>query len=254
MSAQTPGPTTRDPSGAGRTTSDRGMRWWGRLLLVVLAHLGLLLALWWSWHPRAGDGTTSPGAINPLLTGIAAVLFWAVLLQVSSRIPFRVVCAVFVLIPFCTFFVQHAGSRWWTTDVMRLQGQVEVVEVDRLFAGASRLQVRDDAGTQTLAYSTIGERRTNEYSFEQVSTGDRFELITDPTGLVVPLVQPIGYRESSARPDTGLWGPVTAASVLVLELVGLGALFRERSQLQAVDDRRRTPRRRTRRRRRVSRS
>lgn len=243
MSADAPSPAT-----TARSAPDAGMRWWGRALLVLGAHLGLLLAIWWSWHPRAGDGNTSPGAINPLLTGIAAILFWAVLLQVSSRIPFRVVCAVFVLVPFCTFFVQHAGSRWWTTEVMRVAGQVEVVEVDRLVAGASRVQVRDDAGRQTLAYSTIGERRTNEYSFRQISTGERYELVTDPTGLVVPLIQPIGYRESSARPDTALWGAVTAVSVLGLEAVGLSALFRRRSQVQAVDDRRATPRRRVRRR------
>ncbi|GAA2738579.1 hypothetical protein GCM10009867_30480 [Pedococcus aerophilus] len=229
-------------------SSDTGMRCWGRALLVLLAHAALLLALWWSWHPRDGDGNTSPGAINPLLTGLAAVMFWAVLLQVSSRVPFRAVCAVFVLIPFCTFFVQHAGARWWTTDVMRSSGQVEVVEVDRLFAGASRLQVRSDDGRQTLAYSTIGERRTNEYSFQRISPGERYELVTDPTGLVVPLIQPVGYRDSAARPDTALWGSVAAASVLVLEAVSLSALVRARSQVQAVDDRRRTPRRRGRRR------
>ncbi|GAB3078937.1 hypothetical protein [Pedococcus soli] len=233
-----------------RDTTDAGMRLWARILLVVVAHLALLLAIWWSWHPRVGDGNATPGAINPLLTGIAAVLFWAVLLQVSSRIPFPVLCGLFVLVPFCTFFLQHAGARWWTTDVMRPTGQVEVTRVDRLLNGASRVEVRPTGGQgpKTVAWSTIGQRRTNEYSFARISTGEHYELVTDPTGLVVPLIQPIGYRDSAARPDTAVWGPVTAAALVVLELVSASALTRHRSQVQAVDDRRRPGRRRRRRR------
>src|SRR5690349_22858050 len=108
----------------------RGMRLWGRVLLVLAAHATLFAAIWWSLHPRVGDGNTVPGRVNLLLTAAAALVFWAVLMQVSARVPFKALCAVFVLVPFATFLVQYAGFRLWTTEVVQTRGEVVVTQSD----------------------------------------------------------------------------------------------------------------------------
>jgi hypothetical protein len=210
------------------------MRLWARIVLVVLANLALFGAIWWSWHPRPGDGNTVPGRINVPLTVLATILFLGVLLQVSAKIPFKAVCVLFVLIPFGTYLAQYAGVRVWTTEVMQNRGEVEVTQVKPLFNGPSRVWVRDAEGRELMAYSTIGTRGPNDYTYATIEEGQRFELTTDPTRLAVNRLQPVGYHPADHR--SAAWGATALASVALLELCALSALTRRRSQIEAVDD------------------
>jgi hypothetical protein len=210
------------------------MRLWARVVLVALANLALLAAIWWSWHPRVGDGNTVPGRINVPLTVLATVLFLGVLLQVSAKIPFTVFCVAFVLVPCAVYLSQYAGVRVWTTEVMQNRGEVEVTQVERLFNGPSRVMVRDHDDRELVAYSTIGTRGPNDYTYDTITAGQRFELTSDPTGLAVNRLQPVGY--DPADHGSGLWTATTLASLGLLELCALSALTRRRSQIAAVDD------------------
>lgn len=225
-----------DPAVDPAEKSYRGMRLWGRVLLVLAAHATLFAAIWWSLHPRVGDGNTVPGRVNLLLTAAATLVFWAVVMQVSARVPFKALCAVFVLVPFATFLVQYAGFRLWTTEVVQTRGEVVVTQSDRLFNGSSRVRVRDDHGVGTTAWSTLGRRNVNDYSFATIAVGDRYLLTTDPTGLQVPMIQPLGYDPADHRDDAWRWSALAALPVLVTEAACVSALTRRRSQLEAMDD------------------
>lgn len=214
----------------------RGMRLWGRVLLVLAAHATLFAAIWWSLHPRVGDHNTVPGRINLLLTAAASVVFWLVLLQVSSKVPFKALCTLFLLVPFATFLVQYAGFRLWTTEVVQSRGEVVVTQSDRLFNGSSRVRVRDAEGVETTAWSTIGERGVNDYTFATIAVGQRYLLTEDPTGLSVPRIQPLGYDPADYRDDAWRWSAVALLPVLLTEAACVSALTRRRSQLEAMDD------------------
>ena len=214
----------------------RGMRLWGRVLLVLVAHATLFAAVWWALHPRVGDGNTVPGRVNLLLTAAACVVFWLVLLQVSSKVPFKALCALFLVVPFATFLVQYAGFRLWTTEVVQTRGEVVVTQADRLFNGSSRVRVRDDHGAETTAWSTIGRRNVNDYDFATIAPGQRYLLTEDPTGLQVPEIQPLGYDPADYRGDALRWSALALLPVLLTEAACVSALTRRRSQLEAMDD------------------
>jgi len=229
-------PTGATPSADGGAKPYRGMRLWGRVVLVLVAHATLFAAVWWSLHPRVGDGNTVPGRINLLLTALATVVFWLVLMQVSSTVPFKALCALFVLVPFATFLGQYAGFRLWTTEVVQTRGEVVVTQSDRLFNGSSRVRVRDDRGVETTAWSTLGRRGPNDYAFATIEVGDRYVLTTDPTGLQVPRLQGLGYDPADYRGDAWRWSALAALPVLLTEAACVSALTRRRSQLEAMDD------------------
>ena len=212
------------------------MRLWGRALLVVVAHLLLLGAVWWSWHPRLGDHNATPGLYPKTLGMAVAVAFWLVLLQVTDRIPFKVLCAMFLLVPFATFFVQDAGYRVWTTAVMQPTSTVTVTQADRLFNGGYRVRVTGVGTGETVAYSTLGRRGPNYYQYSVVEPGQKADVITDPTGLSVPLLRPQGWAGSPDSRTSPLWASVTLVSLAYLELICFSALTRRRSQVMAVDD------------------
>ena len=228
--------TTTAKSGARTGRSEDGMRLWGRVLLVVVAHLVLLAAVWWSWHPRLGDHNTTPGMYPKTLGMAVAVAFWLVLLQVTDRIPFKALCAMFLLVPFATFFVQDAGYRVWTTAVMQPTSNVTVTQAEHLFNGGYRVRVTGAGRGQTVAYSTLGRRTPNYYQYSVVRPGQKADLITDPTGLSVPMLRPQGWAGSADSRTSPLWASVTLASLAYLELICLSALTRRRSQVMAVDD------------------
>ena len=200
----------------------------------MLANLMLFAAVWWSWHPRAADGNTVPGRINVPLTGLSTILFWGVLLQVSAKVPFKAVCALFILIPFGIYLAQYAGVRVWTTEVMQNRGEVVVVRVERLSNGPSRVWVRVGDDREVMAYSTLGTLGPNDYTYATIERGQRFELTTDPTGLAVNRLQPVGYDPADHR--STVWNATAAAALALLELSALSALTRRRSQIAAVDD------------------
>ena len=214
----------------------RGMRLWGRVLLVLAAHATLFAAIWWAVHPRVGDHNTIPGRINLLLTAAASLVFWLVLLQVSSKVPFKALCAMFLVVPFATFLVQYAGFRLWMTDVVQTRGEVVVTQADRLFNGSSRVRVRDAEGVEPTAWSTLGRRGVNDYAFDTIAVGQRYLLTVDPTGLFVPKIQPLGYDPADYRDDALRWSAVALLPVLLTEAACVSALTRRRSQLEAMDD------------------
>jgi hypothetical protein len=212
------------------------MRWWGRVLLVLVAHLVLLACVWWSWHPRVGDHNTTPGLYPKTLgMGVAAV-FLLVLLQVTDKIPFKVLCAMFLLVPFATFYLQYGGYRVWTTAVMQPTSDVTVTQAERLFNGGYRVRVTGAGPGETVAYSTIGRRTITNYEYAPIRPGQTVDLVTDPTGLSVPLLRPQGWAGSPDSHTSPLWTTVTLASLAYLELLCLSALTRRRSQIMAVDD------------------
>lgn len=212
------------------------MRLWGRVLLVVVAHLLLLAAVWWSWHPRLGDHNTTPGMYPKTLGMAVACGFLLVLLQVTDRIPFTGLCAMFLLVPFATFFVQYAGYRVWTTAVMEPTSNVTVTQSEHLFNGGYRVRVTGADPGETVAYSTLGQRTPNYYQYSVVRPGQKADLITDPTGLSVPMLRPQGWAGSPDSRTSPLWASVSLVSLAYLELICFSALTRRRSQIMAVDD------------------
>lgn len=212
------------------------MRLWGRVLLVLVAHLLLLAAVWWSWHPRLGDHNTTPG-LYPKTFGMAVACgFLLVLLQVTDKIPFKGLCAMFLLVPFATFFLQYGGYHVWTTAVMQPTSNVTVTRTEHLFNGGYRVRVSGAGPDETVAYSTLGRRTTTGYVFAHIDIGDTVDLITDPTGLSVPLLRPSGWAGSEDSRTSPVWAAVTLGSLAYLELICLSALTRRRSQIMAVDD------------------
>ncbi|HET8765772.1 MAG TPA: hypothetical protein VFM86_00450 [Pedococcus sp.] len=226
--------TAKSKARAGRR--DDGMRLWGRVLLVLVAHLVLLAAVWWSWHPRVGDHNTTPG-MYPRTFGMAVACgFLLVLLQVTDKIPFKGLCAMFLLVPFATFFVQYGGYKVWTTTVMQLTSSVTVTQAEHLFNGGYRVRVTGAGTGETVAYSTLGRRTTTGNVFTPIRVGDTMDVITDPTGLAVPMLVPQGWAGSPSSRTSPLWAGVTLVSAVYLELICLSALTRRRSQIMAVDD------------------
>jgi hypothetical protein len=226
--------TARSTARAGRRGD--GMRLWGRVLLVLVAHGLLLAAVWWSWHLRPGDHGTTPG-VYPKTFGLAVACgFLLVLLQVTDRIPFKGLCAMFLLVPFATFFLQYGGYRVWTTAVMQPTSGVTVTQAERLFDGGYRVRVTGVGTGETVAYSTLGSRGPNDYRYSVVRPGQKADLITDPTGLSVSLLRPQGWAGSPDSRTSPLWASVTLVSLAYLELICFSALTRRRSQVMAVDD------------------
>ena len=228
--------TTTAKSGTRTNRREDGMRLWGRVLLVLVAHLVLFAAVWWSWHPRLGDHNTTPGMYPKNWALFVAGAFCLVLLQVTDRIPFKGLCAMFLLVPFATFFVQYAGYRVWTTAVMEPTSNVTVTQTEHLFNGGYRVRVTGAGPGETVAYSTLGRRTTTGNVFAPIRVGDTMDLITDPTGLAVPMLQPQGWAGSPYSRTSPLWAGVTLLSAAYLELICLSALTRRRSQIMAVDD------------------
>lgn len=213
-----------------------GMRLPGRILLVLTAHLAVLAAVWWSWHPRAGDSNPVPGLYPKTLGSLAMAAFILVLLQVTARVPFRAFCTLFVLVPFAVFFLQFAGYRVWTTAVMDGRQDVTVTRTQHLRDGGYRLWVTGaDGPGETLAYSTLGRRTTTNYEFAPIHPGQHLDLLTDPTGLSVPLARPTGHVGSAADHTSPVWATVTGTCAVFLELLCVSALTRRRSQIMAVD-------------------
>jgi hypothetical protein len=212
------------------------MRWWGRVLLVLAAHLVLFGAVWWSWHPRVGDHNTLPGAYPKTLGMAVACGFLLVLLQVTDRISFKGLCALFLLVPFATFFLQYGGYKVWRTAVMQPTSNVTVTQAEHLFNGGYRVRVTGAGPGETVAYSTLGRRTTTGDVFTRIRVGDTMDLLTDPTGLAVPLLAPPGWAGSPSSRTSPLWAGATLVSAVYLELICLSALTRRRSQIMAVDD------------------
>ncbi|GAB3447961.1 hypothetical protein GCM10027517_32440 [Phycicoccus ginsengisoli] len=226
--------TAKSKARAGRR--EDGMRWWGRVLLVLVAHLVLLACVWWSWHPRLGDHNTTPG-LYPKTFGMAVACgFLLVLLQVTDKISFKGLCAMFLLVPFATFFLQYGGYHVWTTAVMQPTSDVTVTRAEHLFNGGYRVRVTGAGPGETVAYSTLGRRTTTTYEFDRILPGQTVDLITDPTGLSVPMLRPQGWAGSADSQTSAVWATVTLASLAYLELICLSALTRRRSQIMAVDD------------------
>ena len=202
-----------------------GMRFSRRLVLVALTVIAFLLTLWTSLRPNLDDGWLAIGLPNPL-AGIAwFILFVALLLQVTSRLP------AFALGISWLFF--WPTPLYASTGVMALHGQFVMDRVDATITATEQGRARGPVpvtftfkdGTSEQGISTLSERATSEYQYVVPRVGTKVAALRDPSGWLP--ARTAGERIGPTR--SLLLALPGALGVVVLAGAAFSALTRRRS-------------------------
>ncbi|MGZ4601459.1 hypothetical protein [Oryzihumus sp.] len=224
------------------------LRFGYRLALVLAFHLVVAAGAWWALNPDLDSRMAAPGALPMLAGTTAGLIFIAISLNVSSRVPLSGAVATFIAcVGALVGLIPMVESVYASTSMTRVDGAtvVKAVEQD---VGMQQVDYRLPDGTVERGYFIKRSRswwRIRSYRRAHPSwswtSGVRGPFDTVRPGATLPvLVDPTGHAYARNADANGnhttelVYLGTVAPAWLVLEATCASALVRRRSVAEVL--------------------
>ncbi|GAA1238485.1 hypothetical protein [Oryzihumus leptocrescens] len=232
-----------------RSERPRGsLRFRYRLALVIAFHLVVAAGVWWALNPDLDSRSAAPGGLPVFPEIIAGLIFIAVSLNVSSRVPlWGAVAAFIVCVGALLGLVPAVESVYANTAMTRVEGATVVKTVEQDI-GMQQVDYRLPDGKITRGYyieesrswSRIRSYRRAHPSWSWTS-GMRGPFLSVPRGATLAvLVDPAGHAYARNADANGnhttelIYLGTVGPAWLVVEATMASALLRRRSLAQKL--------------------